>query len=249
MKNLPKIVVALNTQPMTVLELYSAVQTVKTTGDPNAGNPPVTDTLLHTQATTMLTVYNNSQTVPPTAIPTQVATARNIVERSYTKIGLYVQGAANDAAVAAGDVTAGQVVVTRTGYHLKHASIRAPRHFSASSNGVGQLDISTKAVGKHAGYIRRLGVTTAKGVPPSVLGDDLFTLEADIHIDGLVSGSIVGACEATILPVTHTNKTSTTTNSTQKSVTATPATKGRKASFTYGASHLIFSDWIYVVVK
>jgi hypothetical protein len=247
-KNLPKIVVTLDEKNMTTLELISAAQRVKTAGDPAAGSSPVTDTIIHGQVTTLETMYNNSKLIPPTATSSQVSQQRNIVETSYKKIGLYVQGAANDAAIAAGDVAAGEAVVRRCGFKLKKQSIKLPRNFRVIPLGAGSVEISTKAVGDRAGYIRQYGTTTAKGVPPPVVSEPVFSLEADIHIDGLKSGCIYGFREASILPVKRSKKTPSAVSATQRSATPTLTTKAHKATFSDGASHYIWSDWIYVVI-
>jgi hypothetical protein len=79
--------------------------------------------------------------------------------------------------------------------------------------------------------------------------EPVFSLEADIHIDGLKSGSIYGFREASILPVKRSKKTPSAVSDTQRIATPTTVTKAHKATFSEGASHYIWSDWIYVVIS
>ena len=87
------------------------------------------------------------------------------------------------------------------------------------------------------------------GVAPTVISDPIFSLEADIHISNLKSGTIYGIREASILPVKRTSATTNTTSIAQKTAAPTVANKAHKATFSDGANHYTWSDWIYVVVQ
>jgi hypothetical protein len=248
-KNLPLIVVILADAKQPVSKLIESAQLVKTTGDPLANMPPVTDTVIHGQASTLETMHTNFKMIPPTATSKQVNQQHNILTNSYNKIALYIQGVARDAAIAAGDVNAGIQVVLRCGFKVKKAKSPVNRQFKVSNAGPGAVDISTKSVAIHAGYVRQYGSTTAKDVPPAVTQELLITLEVDVHINNLKSGTIYAFREAIVLPVKRTTAGSMHTTNTQKMATPTIATKAHKATFSEGAaSHYVWSEWIYIVI-
>ena len=256
MKNLPKIQVIELTANASVTTVINEALQIKTSGDAAATAPPVTDTVLHGQANTLQTMYTGSKASLPAYTTAQVTIQKNIVITAYNKIVNYLKGVANDVAIAAGDVNAGNGVVTRCGASLKKKAIKAPKAFSVVSKIAGSVDVSSKAVAPKAAYRRQYGVTTAKGVVPTVLSDDVITLEVDVHIDNLQSGKIYGFRETSVLPVAHKTHTGGTTGIgtitpplSGKSATPTTSNKASKVTFSDGAAHYVYSDWIYVVIK
>jgi hypothetical protein len=167
----------------------------------------------------------------------------------FNKVALYVQGVARDAAIAAGDVSAGVTVATGVGFKIKKAAVKAPKFFKVVSKIVGTVDISTKAVAARAGYIRQYGATTAKGVSPTTLAESIFSVESKVHIDNMKSGTIYGFREAIILPVKHNPVNPSAAITTGKTIKETVSLKGNKAYFSDGAAtHYVWSEWVYVVV-
>jgi hypothetical protein len=249
MKNLPKIQVIELTARASTSNVINSALLIKTTGDPLAGSPPVTDVVLHGKANSLQTIYLGSKASPPTYTSGEVTTQQNIVITAYNKIVDYIKGVANDAAIDAGDVTAGMDVVTRCGVKLRKKGVRATKSFSAVSKTPGSIDITSKAVAPRAGYIRQYGITTAKGIVPTVLSDNLYSLEVDVHIDNLESGKIYGFREASILPVSRKKKASSTITEAAKAATQTHTNKAHKVTFSDGAAHYIYSDWIYIVIQ
>jgi hypothetical protein len=162
---------------------------------------------------------------------------------------MYIQGIARNAAIAAGDVNVGIQVVIRCGYKVKKTKAPSTRVFKVTPSGVEAVDISTKAVGPRVCYIRQYGITSTKGVPPTVFAELLISLEADIHVNNLKSGTIYGFREATVLPIKRTSATTPTTL-VKKAATPTVATSTHKATFTDGAtSHYTWGNWVYVIVQ
>jgi hypothetical protein len=248
-KNLPLIVVLLAKKTWSTLTLCDDAQHIHTSGNPLTNTPPVTDAALHQQATVTLNTYDAYKAVPPTATKSQVTTQKNILINMFNKVALYVQSVARDAAIAAGDVTAGITVVSGVGFKIKKAAVKATKFFRVVSKIVGTVDISTKAVALKAGYIRQYGPTTAKGVPPTTLSETVFSLESSVHINNLKSGTIYGFREAIILPVKKIPVNPGTVIATGKTVKATAIFSGHKAIFTEGvATHYVWSEWVYVVV-
>ena len=160
-----------------------------------------------------------------------------------------MKGVANDAAIAAGDVSAGTVVVIRCGFKLKHSKTPSSKGFKATSTTVNQVDVTTKAVGIDAIYIREYGITLTKDVPPTTFAELLISKRTGVSITNLKSGTILAIREASILPIPH-KKTSAITTATARTASTTAATKGQKVVFSDGAtSHYNYGNWIYVVVK
>jgi hypothetical protein len=248
-KNLPLIVVLLAKKTWSTLTLADDTQHVKTTGDPLATTPPVTDAVIHGAASTLTTMYTGYKASPPTYTKQQVKQQRNIVITMFNKLALYIQSVARDAAIAAGDVQAGEAVVTRCGFKIKKPASKPPKFFKVLSKIVGSVDVTTKVVNSRAGYIRVYGTTPTKGTPPATLSEPIFSLETKVHIDNLKSGTIYGFREAIILPVKRNPVNPDAVITTGKTIKETASFKGNKAYFTDGAaSHYIWSEWVYVVV-
>jgi hypothetical protein len=209
----------------------------------------VNDTTIKGQATTLSNTYDNFLGKPPTATSAQVTTARNTCINSYNQNAMYIQGIARNAAIAAGDVSVGIQVVIRCGYKVKKTGTKAPRQFKVTPSGVGAVDITTKAVAPRASYIREYGITTAKGVVPTAPAELLISLEADIYVYNLKSGSIYGFREASILPTKRTTPTVLTPSLVKKTATPTIATTAHKVTFGDGAEHYTWSNWVYVVIQ
>ena len=194
-KNLPLIVVLLAKKTWSTLTLCDDAQHIHTSANPLTNTPPVTDAALHSQATVTMNTYDAYKAVPPTATKSQVTTQRNILINMFNKVALYVQSVARDAAIAAGDVTAGVTVVGGVGFKIKKAAHKPPKYFKVVSKSIGTADVTSKAVAKNAGYIREYGITTTRGVPPTTLANPVVTLEVDIHIKNLKSGSIYASAK------------------------------------------------------
>jgi hypothetical protein len=247
-KNLPMITVLLASKKTSTSTLIKDCNLQKTAGDPLVTTPPVNDTTMKSDASTLDTLYTESESPLPTATKLQVTTQRNICIAAYNQNAGYIQGIARAAAVAAGDVTAGIQVVIRCGYKVKKASVPAPRHFKATPKGVGGVEITTKAVGKRASYIRQYGTTTAKGVAPTTIAEVLVSLEADIYVNNLKSGTIYAFREASVLPTKRSTPIVVVPSLALKTATPTIATTSHKVTFSDGAEHYTWSDWIYVIV-
>jgi hypothetical protein len=247
-KNLPMITVLLATKKQSTPTIIKNCNLQKTTGDPLVTTPPVNDTIMKSDALTLETLYNESEATMPTASKLQVTTQRNICIAAYNQNAGYIQGIARAAASAAGDVTVGLQVVTRCGYKYKKTTTPAPRHFKVTANGVGGVEIKTKAVGKRASYIREYGITPTKGVPPTTIAEVLVSLEADIFVNNLKSGCIYGFREASVLPMKKTTANVVTPSLAKKAATPTVATTSHKVTFSDGAEHYTWGDWVYIVV-
>jgi hypothetical protein len=223
-----------------------------TTGNPLLAAIPTNDAAMGTLCTTLLTNYHGYKAVPPTVTKTTVSSKKLAVVTAYNANAGYIQGVARAQAIATGDINVGIGLVQAAGYHIKKTRSATLRGFKVTNAGVGAVDITTKAVAVHAGYIRQYGPTPAKYVPPTAaaMAELLFTVDVAAHVNNLKSNTIYGFREASILPAGHKTPTPNTTPTTavQKAATPTAATKAHKAIFTDGvASHYVWSEWIYIV--
>ncbi len=255
MKNLGKIQVLEVSAETPTETLINDALLIHTSGDAVAGGAPITDLVLHGAANTLQTMYTGYHASPPTYTSGQVTTQKNIVVALYNQNVGYMKGVANAAAVTAGDITAGNVVVTRCGFRLKKKGVRGPKIFKGTSTIAGEIDLTTKSVGVRATYIRQYGVTPTKDIPPATPNPEyIISLTADASITNLKSGTIIAIREATIVPVPRKKKTGTgasvsTPPATGRASTPNKSTNAKKAVFTDGAVHYIFGNWIYVTVK
>ncbi len=246
MKNLPIIVVSLEVKDMDVPTLITTAKGVKTTGDPDVVNPPVTDVEITAQAEDLSKCHAKRQTDQSESLTREENELASKVRRSYSRVGRYVEDIANEVAIEAGDVNVGEAVVLRCGFKLKKKPDLHPRGFEVVKQGKGFTHLRVKAVGKKAGYAWRYGITNEAGQVPEQMLPILFTLECEVIVNGQKSGAMYAFQFASILPVSHTNKTKAALTANTKDSTLTTATKTKKATFTAGADPLSWSDFIYV---
>lgn len=252
-KSIPLITVLLAEGKITTANLIEACNLQNTSSLTNP--PPVSDTVIHQQALTLEQDYNKSKGVPPTATTNQVNIDREICITSYNKNAAFIQGVARDAAIAAGNRSAGLLIVQHCGFKVKRDKSPTIRKFRVTLSEVGAVDITTKSVAAKAGYIRQYGITPTKGIPPTVLAENCHSCEINVHITNLTSGTIYGFREASVLPTKRTKASgtatsiSTATTVVQKTATPTVATKSHRVSYTDGAELYNWSDWIYIVIQ
>ena len=144
---------------------------------------------------------------------------------SLTSNGHSVQDQANT--IAAGDYAKAQQIILSTGYKLARATTHKPRDFEVVYCQPNIVHVHTKKTKTGTeGSLWRYGITTAKNIPPTVL-ITRFTVETDLIITDLPSGCIVGIQHASVVPVSHTIKTSATITAVGKAASAIPLSKSR----------------------
>ncbi|MBI3500155.1 MAG: hypothetical protein HY063_00005, partial [Bacteroidetes bacterium] len=167
-KNLPKILLITDIGRLEVTVAVSTCKGIITTGDPDAGGVNPTDGTLHAQADTLMNIHTARQTKPPTKTADDEIKQRNIVNRTFKKMALYVQGVCNDVAVAQGDVTAGEAVALRTGFGLKKKGSLHPRDFESLPAEKGSFHVRVKsATMGHATYVYEYGISTDENILPA----------------------------------------------------------------------------------
>jgi hypothetical protein len=251
-KNLPKIQALELTESTPTTQVINDALQIKTTGDHDCTAPPVTDALLHGAANQLQTVYTGSKASPPLYTSGNVITQKNIVITMYNKVINYIKGVANDVAIAAGDVTAGNSVVTRCGGKLKKKSVPFKPDFGVTKSGTAWVQIHAKKAKKgNEGHIFKCGITTTKGTPPAKTAIfEFFSLECDIIINDLTSGTILAIDHASIVPVSHAKKISVLVPATAKKATPTPMSKAKHPVFSITSpDSYTWNGWIYVVIQ
>jgi hypothetical protein len=249
MGNLPKIVVIRDLRNMDNTAVCTTALGTKTDGDPDVTNPPVKDVDFHQQANDALAVQVKRQTDQSKSLTAYGNELADIVRSSYADDAGYIEQIANKVAKAAGSYDAGVKVVVRCGYMLKTKGETHPRGFEVVAAEPGWIHLRVKAVGKRAGYLWRLGITTEKGVIPATFLPILFTLECEVVILNLKSGSMYGFQFASILPVAQTKNSDPSQTVSSMAATTTVSTKANKATYTVGDDPYQWSDFIYEGIK
>ncbi|MBI3502317.1 MAG: hypothetical protein HY063_11035 [Bacteroidetes bacterium] len=248
--NLPKIVISRTYKKLNTPDLGAfAHDTVHFTGDPDATAPPVSDGTLQAKATSLLTDYGTWLKTKDPALEKQIKRKRNDLILQLDKDADYLQGVARDVAVAAGDVTAGEAVVIRIGFTLKKRTGGKKPDFGVIASGPNFVQLHSKKAKKgNEGHMWRYGITTAKGTPPPQPGlITHFTLETDVILHDLPSNTVIGIQHTSVLPVSHTKKTSAKTS---KTATATPLSKAKHPLFSHtNPDPYNWTDFIYVVIQ
>ncbi|HEX7415140.1 MAG TPA: hypothetical protein VF411_13930 [Bacteroidia bacterium] len=237
---------AVNESATTVIQTASQMHT---TGS-GIANIPVSDAILTGQIATLQQRYTGFKQTPPTFTKNQVTTSNNIVIVSYNKNMSVIESAANDKAISAGDVTAGNTLAESTGAKFAKKGVPAPKSFSADSKIEGQIDVKTKSPKAGCIFIRQYG-PTVKGTPPAVavIAELLISKKSKISITNLKSVTCYGIREAIILPTPKKKKVASGGMATQKLATHTPTTDGSTDTFSDGEEHYKWSDWIYPTCK
>lgn len=252
MKNLSKIqVVELHTNESVEKVIQDSLQ-IKTTGDPDAGAASVTDLVLHGAANTLQSMYTGSKLSPPTYTAGQVTTQKNKVITLYNKNALYVKSVAIDVANTAADVNAGITVVTRTGFNVAKKTGGKRPDFGVTASGPNWVQIHVKKSKKGAeGHKWRFALVTEKGTPPAktTLIDE-SSMECDIVIQDLPTGSILAIQHAPIIPVAKKRKTRLSLPLTGKKAKPTAGSKANHPviSFTSPDAYA-WSDFIYIGIQ
>lgn len=248
--------IALNFIKMSVDELLTFAAGIANglINDPDATAPPVNSG----------TLFNEIGTVnPPTALAGTHAKRKsdksetltkleqqqaNLLTLSLTKDAHYVEDTAND--IANGDESHFLQIITRIGFQPKKKPSLHPRDFEVVEIGKGWIHLRAKKTHKGPeAHCWQYGVTAAENTPPTALGKVIVTLEADIIIHDLTSAAIYGFQHASIVPVSHTKKTSPKNTANSKNATPVPLSKSKHPMFSNGDDPQQFSGFIYEVIR
>lgn len=201
-KNLSKIKVSRKYKQLKTPALHSWVHGTKFTGDPIAGSPDVPDGTMYADADAMQAAYSLLSTNPSKSQRALVKSLRKTLLTALDLNANYLEGKANGAAIAAGDIEVGIGVITRIGFQVAGKGL-AHRIAGIVDAGVGWVHVrEAKSVKGNEGHVWEGGIASAKGVPP-VNVNRWFNLECDCIFDNIPSGSIIGYRHASIIPASH----------------------------------------------
>ena len=168
----------------------------------------------------------------------------------YNKNATFIQGKARDLVITTGDVNQGINLIENSGYFFKGTKSPIKLGFDLQNEGTGTVSITTKSVATGAGYIRQYGLTSAKGIPPDITYEMLFSMEVDIILTGIKSGTILAFREAAILPISRKAASGTSSTMVEKIATPSVIGKAHHRIFTFGqASNYNWGPWIYIIVS
>ncbi len=231
----------------TSLEIADALNGQHTAGDPVVINPPVSDVDSKIQAGDIITISGKRVTDRSTNLTKEERVLVNKGKRTLKKNGLYIQGIANDVAVAAGDINAGIAVVERCGFKVKGKPSVHPRGFEIVAFGPGWIHIRVKSAGRDGSYIWKIGITDEKGVIPEKFISEFYTRECEIIITGLQPKVIYAVVEATVMPVPKKNTKTKAPNLETQDGSLQQSAGISKPSYAIGSDPYNWSDPIFQV--
>lgn len=155
----------------------------------------------------------------------QLALDTDTLMTSLTANGHSVQDQAK--LLSAGVFKKAQEIITSTGYKLAKETSHKARDFEVVKSDPNTIHVHAKKAKKGPeAHLWRYGIATARNTQPAVLITRV-TMEADLIISDLASGCIVGIQHASVVPVSHTKKTSATPTSTSKVASAITLSKSK----------------------
>ncbi len=212
---------------------------------------PESDITIQGLAGTMMGTHTTRQTAPSKTLTSNEKAQRAALITALDLNADYLQGRANAAAIAAGDINVGNAMVTSVGFALAGKGV-PKRIIGIIRAGIGWILFhGAKSKKGVEGFVYEFGITTAKGVVPAII-KQAFELSSTCMISNLPSGSIIGVRFASIVPVTHRGGiVAPATARTTSATTATPTTasKGKHPVIDFNNPNpYSFSEWYYTVI-
>jgi hypothetical protein len=249
--NLPKVKALRSYHQLDTPGLYSFASGLKFAGTA-ANTPPEDDSVISTYAGDMMSTHTSRQTVSSKTLTSTEKTKRTILLTALDKNVAYLEGAANDAAIAAGDVEAGKALISSVGF-LVAGKGNTSNHTGFVSTGIGWTQAhEAKAKKGTEGHLWEFGITTAKDVVP-INTKDHFTLESTCIFSNIPSNSVFAYRHASISPVGKKKKSGGTvksTPSTQKTnASLLPVSQGSHPVIDItNNSPYVFGAWRYIII-
>ncbi len=146
----------------------------------------------------------------------------------------------------------GITVVTRTGFNLGKKVVGKKPDFGVTASGPNWVQLHVKKSKKGTeGHKWRFALVTAKGIAPAktTLIDE-SSMECDIVIQDLPTGSILAIQHAPIIPVAKKKKTPLSLPLTGKKAKPTAGSKANHPVFSYTSPDAYdWSDFIYIGIQ
>ena len=148
--------------------------------------------------------------------------------------------------LSAGNYTKAQQIILSTGYKLAKETTHKGREFEVIKSDPNTLHVRAKKAKKGPeGHIWRYGIAPSKNTPPSIF-ITRFTLEADLIISDLASGSIIGIQHSSVVPVSHTKKTSAASTASSKAASSISLSKSKHPVISHNTiDPYQWTDFIY----
>ena len=217
---------------------------IRLTGNATFPSPPVPAATLSTQVGTLraalAAIASSGRTKVLTA---QSKEARLALLLSLVADGHYVEDTSNTA--AAGDSAKAAALVVSAAFALAKTPTGGPKATGVVGTGPGWIHLRDKKDARVEAHLWRYGLTSAKGTPPSTLVT-LVTLEVDLIIRDLPSGTTLAVQHAAVGPVGTGAKKATGAGS---GLTTLPAALGKHPVHSnLQTQPYTFGDFAYAVV-
>jgi hypothetical protein len=251
-KNLPKINLIMLKMSDTNDLVIKEASGLKTTGVAAMSGCTVTDTQVHTAAALLQTMLNGTVLKPQLYTSNQVLGQKKVVVDLYNTVISFMKIACNNAAVQAGDITAGITLANTCGGRVAKKPAGAQVDFGVTGSGAGWVQIhAKKAVKGEEGHIFRCAIVSGVGViPVKTSCYDCYTLECTIQITGLTSNTVLAINHSGILPVGHGGKTPVITPIKLKKATLLTTSKKKHPAFNISAPEpYVWDGWIWIVIQ
>ena len=247
LNNIGLITVLLADTKKSILVMANDGMRQNTTGIIELADIPVEDDDMHTLSTNLIAAFNALHTKPPTGTKAQLNTATSKYTIGYNKNALYIQTAARDAAILAGNVNVGIQIVEQAGFFIKSPKSSTESGFSGQPEGGGIVKVTTKAVAPHCIYIRQYGMVTEEGVVPEKTEEPLIGSEATIFIEGVPKKGVLAIREAYMLPITRKAEDSAPETQLEKKATLKTITSAHRRVFNLNdETHYKWGPWIWI---
>ncbi|MHB8402216.1 MAG: hypothetical protein ACYDCN_09390 [Bacteroidia bacterium] len=251
---LPAIQVKKLTKNATTTAVIKAGLLIHIDGDADVVSPTgINDAAIHGAANTLQTMETGSKQSPPTYTTGQVKGQKHIVITMYNKIVANVQTGAIDVAIAHGDNSFGNTVVTRCGCKLSKAK-GGGKHpdFGVVATGLGWMQVHFTRVKKRGieGHLWRVAYVSGDGVIPAKDTIIYFsTLESDIIIKDVIKGRMVAIDHASALTGGHSKKPTGNMPNTQRKAAILAVSKGNHPTMSILADPHTWKGWIFEAGK
>ncbi len=209
------------------------------------------DTMVHNAGNLLQTMVNGTILNPQLYTSNQVLGQKKITVDLYNKVISFMKDACNEAAVQAGDITAGIELANTCGGRIAKKTNSTQPDFGVTANGVGWVQIhARKVVIGLEGHIFKVAVVSDKGVIPADTSCIFcISLEGTIELIGLTSGTVLAINHSGIIPVGHRSMTPELSPTKLKKVTKMAVSKSKHPVFNIiTPDPYVWDGWIYVVI-
>jgi len=213
-------------------------------------SPVVTMATLKAKALSLFNIHSGRQTSPPTTTALQEDTAKTDLLHNLDKLVNQADSVAEDATIAAGDVSVGNAILTSIGLKLAGKGGGHPHTFKQLKSAKNSVLVQFPSAGRGGIISVRCEITT-EGVIPATWGPTISISIAELLISGggLKTGQILAIQYGyTLHTATGTGAGTISASETGRAIssTSTKSTKKKKQTpvYTYGSDPINWSPHI-----